>query len=66
MLSYYSKLKMMQLKQKTNPFSEQVNVAENYEVEYWANKFGIRPMALREIIKYTGPNVIDIQKYLKR
>jgi hypothetical protein len=62
----YFKLKMMQLKQKTNPFSEQVNVAENYEVEYWANKFGIRPMALREIIKSTGPNVSDIQKYLSK
>lgn len=62
----HTKLKMMERKQKTDPFSEQINISENYEVEYWANKFGIRPMFLREIVKSTGNNVNDIQKYLKR
>lgn len=56
----------MERKQKINPFSEQINITENFEVEYWANKFGIRPMVLREIVKSTGTNVNDVRKYLNR
>lgn len=54
----------MERKQKTNPFSEQINIAENFEVEYWANKLGVRPMVLREIVKSIGTSVNDVQKYL--
>lgn len=60
----YSKFKIMERKQKTNPFSEQINIAENFEVEYWANKLGVRPMVLREIVKSIGTSVNDVQKYL--
>lgn len=58
--------KIMERKQKTDPFSEQINLIENFEVEYWANKLGIRPRLLREIAKTTGNNVHDIQKYLNK
>lgn len=56
----------MERKQKTDPFSEQINITENFEVEYWANKLGIRPRVLREIVKTTGNNIHDIQKYLDK
>lgn len=58
--------KIMERKQKTDPFSEQINITENFEVEYWANKLGIKPRLLREIAKTTGNNVHDIQKYLNK
>lgn len=54
----------MERKQKSNPFSEQINVTENFEVEFWAKKFGIRPMALREIVKSIGTDVNELRKYL--
>ena len=59
-------MKIMERKQKADPFSEQINLTENFEVEYWENKLGIRPRVLREIVKTTGNNVHDIQKYLDK
>ncbi|EDM35335.1 hypothetical protein PBAL39_13922, partial [Pedobacter sp. BAL39] len=34
--------------------SGNINVNENYEVEFWAKKFNVSPQRLREIIKVTG------------
>ena len=56
----------MERKQKTDPFSEQINITENFEVEYWANKLGIMPRVLREIVKTTGNHIRDVQKYLNK
>ncbi len=58
-----SNITIMERKQKSNPFSEQINITENFEVEFWAKKFGIRPMALREIVKSIGTDVNDLRKY---
>lgn len=61
-----SNFKIMKRKQKNNPFSEQINIAENFEVEFWAKKFGIRPMALREIVNSIGTNVNELRKYFEK
>jgi len=44
--------------------SGNINVNENYEVEFWAKKFNVSPQRLREIIKVTGPAVDAITAYL--
>jgi len=44
--------------------SGNINVNENYEVEFWAKKFNVSPQRLREIIKVTGTAVDAITAYL--
>lgn len=54
----------MERKKNINPFMG--NITENYQVEYWAVKFGIRPNLLREIMKTTGNEVAEVQKYFNK
>lgn len=54
----------MERKKNINPFLE--DITENYEVEYWAGKFGIRPNLLREIMKTTGNRLTEVQKYFNK
>ena len=47
------------------PDRDRVNVHENYEVEYWSNKFGVSPDQLRRAVAAVGTSVADVEKYLK-
>jgi hypothetical protein len=57
-------LEIMQQKKNTSPFLG--NITENYQVEYWAGKFGVRPNVLREIMKTTGSELSELQKYFNK
>ena len=43
-----------------------VNIDENYEVEYWSNKFGIKPEQLRKAVETVGISSTDLEKYFKK
>ena len=49
----------------TIPKETAINVNENYEVEYWANLFGIRPQVLREVTAKIGTSVRNVKAHLK-
>lgn len=49
-----------------SPDRDRVNIHENYEVEYWANKFGTTPEQLREAVAAVGTSAIDVEHYLKK
>jgi hypothetical protein len=46
--------------------TSRVNVHENYEVEYWANKFGVRPEQVRQAVEIVGMSSIDVEQYFKK
>ncbi len=49
-----------------NDHSNVINVAEYYEVEHWANQFGISPERLKTAVKAVGVSVEEIANYLKK
>lgn len=49
---------------KDNPFEG--SITENFQVEYWAGKFGVRPAFLREIMKSTGNELAAVRKYFNQ
>jgi hypothetical protein len=46
--------------------SSRVNINEEYEVQYWTNKFGISRDKLISTVKRVGVSVEDIKKSLNR
>ena len=46
--------------------SENINKEEYYVVEYWANKFEVKPEVLKQVIKEIGPSVDGVRKYLNK
>jgi hypothetical protein len=46
--------------------SEDINMEEYYVVEYWANKFEVKPEVLKQVIKEIGPSVDGVRKYLNK
>lgn len=56
---------IMDSKNKTGwPDSNLINTSENYEVEYWANKFGVRPERLKTAVRAVGNSAAAVAKYL--
>jgi hypothetical protein len=43
-----------------------VNVNQDYEVDYWSQKFYVSPERLEEAVRKVGPMVSDIQRELAR
>jgi hypothetical protein len=43
---------------------DRINVNEDYELRYWAEKFGVTPERLRAAVKTSGPMVKDIAALL--
>ncbi|GGA89651.1 DUF3606 domain-containing protein [Mucilaginibacter rubeus] len=41
-----------------------INTSENYEVEYWANKFGVRPERLKTAVRAVGNSAAAVAKFL--
>ena len=57
----------MQYKQEVRWMdSENINVEEYYVVEYWANKFDVKPEVLKQVVKTIGPSVDGVRKYLNK
>ncbi len=46
------------------PENSLINTSENYEVEYWANKFGVRPERLKTAVRAVGNSAAAVAKYL--
>ena len=46
--------------------SENINVDEYYMVEYWAQKFGVKPEVLTQAVKTIGPSVDRVREHLTK
>jgi hypothetical protein len=49
-----------------HPFRELINTGENYEVEYWSNKFNVTPEQLKAAVKMVGNSVEQVKKQLNK
>jgi hypothetical protein len=43
-----------------------INLEQDYEVNYWANEFGVSREELRKAVQATGPLVKDVRRHLRR
>ena len=43
-----------------------INTGENYEVEYWSNKFNVTPEQLKAAVKVVGNSVEQVKKQLNK
>ena len=41
-----------------------ISVAEDYELRYWANKFGISREELKKVVREVGDNPQSVEDYL--
>lgn len=46
--------------------ANRINVNEDYEVQYWTEKFGISSEELREAVMKAGTSVADVEQYLNK
>jgi hypothetical protein len=46
--------------------SDLINISENYEVEYWSKKFGVRPEQLKTAVRAVGNSVLAVEKQLNK
>jgi hypothetical protein len=49
-----------------SPDSKLINTSENYEVEYWAKKFGVGADKLKEAVGAVGNSAEKVEEYLKK
>lgn len=47
-------------------YRDNINIKEYYEVEYWANKFGVKPGELKEAVQSVGTSPKDVEVELSR
>ncbi|QHS57862.1 DUF3606 domain-containing protein [Mucilaginibacter sp. 14171R-50] len=58
---------MMDSKQNVgSPDRDRINVNEDYELQYWSEKFNISRDELKEAVKAAGTSVKDVQAYLNK
>jgi hypothetical protein len=48
----------------TGNMKKQINVCENFEVEFWSNKFRVSPESLKSIVKLVGNSVAAVEAYI--
>ncbi len=49
-----------------NPDSKLINTSENYEVEYWSQKFNVSAEVLKNAVAVAGTTAKDVEAYLNR
>jgi len=49
-----------------SPDNYLINLNENYEVEYWSDKFGVKPEVLKKAVDKVGIVADDVQKYFSK
>lgn len=54
----------LKIRQPEDP--KQINVHEDWELEYWSNKFDITKDQLLQTIQKIGTYVDDVQNYLNK
>jgi hypothetical protein len=52
------------LKQTGRPDDARINVEQDHEVQYWADKFGVSREEIRRAVKAAGPMVKDVRERL--
>jgi hypothetical protein len=45
--------------------SNRINVDQDYEINYWANEFGVSHDTLRTAIAKVGPKITDVKAHLR-
>lgn len=45
--------------------NKKINLNEEYEVQYWCQKFGVSEEALRKAVNKTGVSAVAVQDYLR-
>ena len=45
---------------------ERINTSEDYEMQYWSEKFGISQQELKYVVEKVGPMVKDVELALKK
>jgi hypothetical protein len=54
-------------KSKTRPQdSSRVNISEDYEVQYWSEKFKVSPDRLKQAVQKVGAMAKDVERELGR
>jgi len=48
------------------PDRDLINTSENYELEYWSNKFGVSIEQLKVAVKAVGNSAAKVEQYLKK
>ncbi|MDB5128363.1 DUF3606 domain-containing protein [Mucilaginibacter sp.] len=49
-----------------SPDRDRVNVNEDYELQYWSEKFGVSRDRLKEAVEAVGTSVKAVQEYLNK
>ncbi|MBB5397354.1 DUF3606 domain-containing protein [Mucilaginibacter sp. AK015] len=49
-----------------SPDRDRINVNEDYELQYWSEKFNISRDELKEAVKAAGTSVKAVQAYLNK
>ena len=49
-----------------SPDRDRINVNEDYELQYWSEKFGVSRERLKEAVDAVGTSVDAVQKYLNK
>lgn len=53
-------------KTKTGPQDRsRISLSENYEVDYWTERFGVDKDQLEKLVREVGPMVKDVEAILK-
>jgi len=48
-----------------SPDRDRINLTEDYEVRYWANKFRVSRDELKKVVRQVGDNPQAVEDYLK-
>jgi predicted DNA-binding protein YlxM (UPF0122 family) len=49
-----------------SPDRDRINVNEDYELQYWSEKFGVSDDEIKDAVKAVGTSVNDVEEYLKK
>lgn len=48
------------------PDRDRINVNEDYELQYWSEKFGVSRDELKEAVKEVGTTATAVENYFKK
>jgi hypothetical protein len=49
-----------------SPDRDRINVNEDYELQYWSEKFGVSKDRVKQAVEAVGTSVEAVQKYLNK
>lgn len=45
--------------------ASRINIHQEHEMNYWADKFGCKKEKLKEVVKKVGDSAEEVEKYLR-